>query len=289
MTAYLPLVRQIQPEAKLCYDAHNAEYQLQQVIFEVDRRSIRRWPAALYSYVQARRIARAEAAVCASVDCVLAVSGEDAAALSEFRPDHTVAVIPNGIFAADYDSPSEEFDLGKQVMIFTGKMDYRPNVDAVRWFAADILPQIQTHVADARFYVVGQQPHRSLQTLRNLSNVVLTGWVPEIQPFLKAADVYVAPLRMGSGTRLKILEAMAAGSAVVATSRAAAGLPPEVCQALVLADDASSFAQEIVGLLNDPPRRDTLGRAARAAVETHYDWSVIVPRLLATYEGIGLG
>lgn len=289
MAVYLPLVRQIQPEAKLCYDAHNAEYELQQVIFEVDRQQIRRWPVALYSYIQARRIERAEAAVCAAVDCVLAVSDEDATALRNFRADKTVAVIPNGIFAEKYDNNHEEFDLGSAALTFTGKMDYRPNVDAVLWFAADILPLIQNTVPDACFYVVGQQPHPNLQKLRGQHHVVLTGWVPEVQPYLTATAVYVAPLRMGSGTRLKILEAMASGSAVVATTRAAAGLPDEVRQTLILADTADTMAEAIVDLLNAPQKRDSLGAAARQAVAAHYDWRVIIPDLLDTYKALGLG
>ncbi len=289
MTGYLPVVCQQQPDARLCYDAHNAEYQLQQVIFEVDRHDPNRWPAALYSYFQARRIARAERHVCQTVDCVLAVSEEDATALRSFRPDGKIDVISNGIFTSHYNGNPKQFDLGSNVLTFTGKMDYRPNVDAVLWFAADILPQVQAVIEDAQLYIVGQQPHRSLQTLRSQSSIVLTGWVPEIHPFLQATDVYVAPLRMGSGTRLKILEAMAAGCAVVATTRAAAGLPDEVRQALVLADEAQDQAQAIIKLLKDAKRRQELGESAHAAVQAHYDWSVVIPRLLAAYRDIGLG
>src|SRR5690606_23656791 len=116
-------------------------------------------------------------------------------------------------------------DLGPCALIFTGKMDYRPNVDAMLWFASDILPQVRSIMPDVRLYVVGQKPHPRLEVLRDHDHIVLTGWVPEVTPYLHAAAVYIAPLRMGSGTRLKILEAMAAGCAIVATTLAAAGLP----------------------------------------------------------------
>jgi glycosyltransferase involved in cell wall biosynthesis len=242
MAGYLPIVREIQPEAKLCYDAHNAEYQLQQGIFEIDREIPSRWPAAAYSYIQYRRIAQFEHEICQQVDCVLAVSDEDAAKLRPFRRDSHIAVIPNGIFTQDYHHQPEKLDLGKCVLTFTGKMDYRPNVDAMLWFASEILPLVHNTIPDAQLYIVGQKPHPRLEHLRDNDHVNLTGWVPEIYPFLSATDVYIAPLRMGSGTRLKILEAMAAGRAVVATSLASAGLPQEARETLKITDTAEAMA-----------------------------------------------
>lgn len=289
MAGWLPQVRAAQPCARLCYDAHNAEYALQRAIYAVDRRSPRRWPAAAYSLIQSRRILAFERDVCQRVDCVLAVSDEDAVALRPFRADACVHVVPNGIFAADYASAAEQLDLGQHALVFTGKMDYRPNMDAMLWFASAVLPQIQRAVPTARLYIVGQRPHARLERLRDQPGVFITGWVKTVQPFLSAAAVYVAPLRMGSGTRLKLLEAMAAGCAVVATRTAAAGLPPAVTDALVLADHADALANAVIALLHDPDRRAALGRAAQAAVGQHYDWSVLIPRLLAAYKDCGFG
>jgi glycosyltransferase involved in cell wall biosynthesis len=289
MAGYLPDVRQHQPSAKLCYDAHNAEYRLQENIFTVDRSDPRHWPAAAYSLVQARRIKHFEREVCRQVDCVLAVSDEDAAALRPFRPDNRVAVIPNGIFAADYTGSVEQLDLGENVLVFTGKMDYRPNVDAMLWFTAEILPMVQSRVANVRLYIVGQQPHRRLEALRDQEHIALTGWVADVAPFLHAADVYVAPLRMGSGTRLKILEAMAAGCAIAATPLAAAGLPDEVRSALVITQDAAQMTDAIVRLLQNAEQRAKLSSMAKTVVHKHYDWSVLIPRLLLAYREIGLG
>lgn len=289
MTPYLPLVRRLQPGARCCYDAHNAEYALQWAIFHVDRHVPERLPAAAYSLLQARRIHRYERSVCAAADCVIAVSEEDAKALRPFRADHRVAVVPNGIFADHYGDDNPRLDLGSNVLVFTGKMDYRPNIDAVRWFSDDILPLIREAIADVRLYIVGQKPHQSLESLRDEPHIELTGWVPDVQPFLQAADVYVAPLRMGSGTRLKILEAMAAGCAVVATNVAASGLDAQAKRSLILADEERAFAQAVVALLKDANRRVTLGQAAQADVRRLYDWKTLIPCLLQTYEDIGLG
>jgi glycosyltransferase involved in cell wall biosynthesis len=110
-----------------------------------------------------------------------------------------------------------------------------------------------------------------------------------VQPYLQAADVYVAPLRMGSGTRLKLLEAMAAGCAIVATSIAASGLISEAKQAMLIADTADDMAQAITTLLRDPAQRRALGERARETVRQHYDWQVLIPHLLAVYGEMGLG
>lgn len=286
MAGYLQLAHEYQPQAKLCYDAHNAEYELQRCIFEVDKTDVYRWPAAAYSYIQYRRIMYFEREVCQQADYVLAVSEEDAASLRPFRPNRPVAVIPNGIFTEEYNGQAEELDLGENVLTFTGKMDYRPNVDAMLWFSDEVFPHIVQQVGDVKLYIVGQKPHVRLERLRDNAHINLTGWVPEISPFLRATDVYIAPLRMGSGTRLKILEAMAAGCAVVATSLAAAGLPDEARKTLKIVDSAAEMATTIINLLRDPDERKKIGVAARTVVRKYYDWSVLIPRLLTVYGDI---
>lgn len=289
MAVYLSLSRQLQPVARLVYDAHNAEHALQQAIANVESESRNRIPAALYSRVQARRIARFERTICTQADAVIAVSPEDAGALRSFRTDGKIHILANGIFADDYTAPDQGVDLGGDALVFTGKMDYRPNIDAVQWFATDILPSIRARCPEARLYVVGQKPHASLQTLRSDDAVEVTGWVDKVQPFLHAAQVYVAPLRMGSGTRLKILEAMASGCAVVATPAAVAGLDAETRAAVIVVESAAPFAESVIRLLENPIERQTLGKQAQAVARKHYDWSALIPGLLAIYRDIGIG
>jgi glycosyltransferase involved in cell wall biosynthesis len=289
MAIYLPLVRQMQPHAKLIYDAHNAEYALQQAIAEVESANPQRLPAALYSRIQAQRIARFERTICAQADAVIAVSPEDADMLRPFRPDGQVSVLANGIFTDEYAVPTQGVELRGTVLVFTGKMDYRPNVDAMQWFTGSILHKIRDRCPEAQLYIVGQKPHSSLQTLREDDSVEVTGWVAQVQPFLRAAQVYVAPLRMGSGTRLKILEAMAAGCAVVATSAAVAGLEEEARTALKIADGEGDFADAVIELLENPKQRQKLGQKAQQIVRKDYDWAALIPSLLNIYRNIGLG
>jgi len=283
--AYLPAVRNKFPQLTICFDTFNAEADLQRVISEIDRQHIGRLPQAVYSWLQSKRIAQYEGDLCRAADLVIAVSAEDKAMLGAYRNDDQTYIVPSGIFVDDYAVPDKRVRLGKHAIVFTGKMDYRPNVDAMLWFADAILPQ----VPEANLTIVGQKPHARIQHLPQRENISLTGWVDTVPPYLHAADVYIAPLRMGSGTRLKILEAMASGCAIVATSIAAAGLSDAVKSALVIADSETSFAVAIRELLNNPAHRAELGRHAKLMVKAEYDWSVLIPRLLAAYQEVGLG
>ena len=288
MCGLLSLVRSQQPGGPCCYDATNAEYKLQQNIFAVDRQQPARWPAAAWSWLQARRIARFERSVCEQVSGTLAVSAEDATALRALAPQRQVRVVPNGIFISDYDAVPKQPVNAVPTLAFTGKMDYRPNVDAMLWFCAKVLPLVQQHSPDCRLNIVGQSPHSSLQQLDASRHITVTGRVERIQPWLHGCDVYVAPLRMGSGTRLKILEAMASGCAIVASSLAAAGLPAALKETLLVANSEADMATGIISLLEDPPRRKDMGSAARAAVCETSDWSAILPQMLSAWQSFGI-
>ncbi len=289
VACYLPVIRQMGTQAKLVYDAFNAEAAMQYAIFEIDRDDARRWPAAAYSLVQSRRIAKFEAELCQQSDLVIAVSAEDASILSQYNPKKTVPVVANGIFTDEYEQESAELRLSEHALVFTGKMDYRPNVDAVQWFTDQILPLVKQSTADVQFYIVGQKPHTNLEHLRDNASVIVTGWVESVLPYLKGAAVYVAPLRMGSGTRLKILEAMAAGCAVVATTLAASGMQRETEMGMLIVDEPDQMAEAIIKLLNTPETRSKLGKAAHQYVKTNYDWSVLIPNLLDAYKVIERG
>ncbi|NDJ76337.1 MAG: glycosyltransferase [Chloroflexi bacterium] len=285
MAAYLPIIRREQPGVPVIYDSFNAEYDLQRTIYETERRS-RRVVGALYSWVQWRRLKRFERRVCRAVQHVIAVSDADADAFERLAPGCPVSVVPNGINTGLYAHGDASLDLGAAPLVFTGSMAYRPNVDAAWWFADQVLGKVRAFVPEAKFFVVGSQPHPRLNPLRQREDVQITGWVPDVNPFLHAAAVYVVPLRMGSGTRLKLLQAMAARKAVVSTRIGAQGLDVEDGVQLRLADNALDFAQAVITLLSDAGACRALGQAGADYVRQHYDWDVIVPRLLRVYDQI---
>ena len=168
-------------------------------------------------------------------------------------------------------------------LVFSGTMDFRPNVDAALWFAQHVLPLIRQEAPDARFVVVGQKPHRRLDVLRGRADVTLTGTVDDVRPYIAEATLYVVPLRMGGGTRFKILEAAAMSRAIVSTRLGCEGFPVEHGQELLIADSPRAFADAVVALLRDPARCAQLGAAARAFVDA-YDWKNIIPQMEAVYQ-----
>ncbi len=272
----------------LVFDDHNAEYVLQQRAFETDLGNPRpfgtaqgkRWIAAAYSFVQWRRLRRYERRACLAADRVVAVSQTDAEALRRLVPGLAPAVVPNGVDMAFYTAEVPSLDEGpdQRDLVFTGKMDFRPNVDAVLWFAQEVLPLIRREAPETRFWVVGKDPHPRLESLGgaaphedNDSGIVLTGWVEDIRPYIAGAGV-------------KVLEAMAMGRAIVSTSLGCEGFDLVPGQELIVADTPAEFAATVLALFRDPDRRERLGRAARRFAGARYDWRTIVPRLERVYE-----
>ncbi|MBN1811371.1 MAG: glycosyltransferase [Anaerolineae bacterium] len=273
------------PRPLIVFDDHNCEYLLQKRAFLTDLRIPSRWLGAAYSFIQWQRLLDYEAQACRRADLVLAVSEADAAALRKLAPDVQVTVVPNGIDTRAYQPQISNLksQIPKNTLVFTGTMDFRPNVDAVLWFAQEVLPRIRAQVEDVRFFAVGQRPHRRLEVLQDDPAVTLTDFVEDTRPYIANAAVYVVPLRLGGGTRFKILEALAMGKAVVSTTLGAEGFPVTHGQELLLADKPEDFAQAVVSLLNVPQKRESLGQAGRAFVEARYDWRVIVPLVEEAY------
>ncbi|MBN1135465.1 MAG: glycosyltransferase [Anaerolineae bacterium] len=271
----------------LVFDEHNAEYVLQQRAFETDARRPRRWIGAAYSFVQWQRLRSYERRACLAADRVVAVSETDATALRRLKPGLSPVVVPNGVDMVFYTAPSPALDAQQapspRDLAFTGKMDFRPNVDAVLWFVEEVLPLLRLSSPDSRFWVVGQNPHPRLAALADHPGVVVTGQVEDVRPYIAAAGVYVVPLRIGGGTRLKVLEAMAMGKAIVSTRLGCEGFDLVPGQELAIADTPAEFASVVLDLLGDPDRRERIGRAARRFAGSRYDWSVIVPRLEKIY------
>ncbi|MBC7262742.1 MAG: glycosyltransferase [Chloroflexi bacterium] len=283
---YQALARRQNHRPLLVFDAHNAEYLLQHRIAKIDWHTAWRWPGALYSTVQWLKLRRYEGDFCHRVDAVVAVSDADAQALARLVPGLKPLVLPNGVDIAYYQAPDiVPAALGPEALVFTGKMDFRPNVDAVLWFANEVLPLIRERAPQARFYIVGKNPHARLDVLRERPEVVVTGYVEDVRPYIAAAAVYVVPMRTGGGTRLKVLEAMAMGKAIVSTTLGCEGVYLQNGYEALLADTPRDFADAVLALLANGPRRAELGQAAAFFVAEHYDWRRLVPRLEQVYEG----
>lgn len=222
----------------------------------------------------------------AQVDRVLCCSFDDARVIERIAPKANVHVVPNAIdIDAFAPAPVGPVD-GPARLTFTGALAYGPNTDACQWFVREILPRIRQHGVDVRFRMVGRVPPASLVALTEEDGVELAADVPDIRPHLETADVVVVPLRAGSGTRLKILEAFAAGRPVVSTQLGCEGLAVEDGVHLVVADDAERFAFATVQLIRNRDFAARLAAAARTFVSSRFDQSTVTEALLSIYDGL---
>ena len=217
-------------------------------------------------------------------DAVTCTSDIDAAVFQHHCAEDAIKIIPNGVDVTHYlpDFSSE----APAHLIYIGSMDWYPNEDAVAFFADEVLPRIQEKVPDVAFSIVGGNPSVRVQKLAERDGVVVTGRVPEIKPYFAEATVFVVPLRIGSGTRLKILEALAMGKAIVSTTVGAEGLELRDGEEIFIADEPIAFADAVTRLLTDSELRRRIGENGRARVERDYDWQSIGEKLHGVYTKI---
>jgi len=205
---------------------------------------------------------------------VIAVSDHDRELMSAMTDASRISVVPTGVDLAEYGALTKKpRPLNEEPnVLFLGSMDWEANIDGVDFFCRDVWPTVKAAVPGAKFWVVGRNPPPRIAT-RASDSIVVTGRVDSVLPYLHEAAVFVVPLRIGGGTRLKIYEAMAAGKATVSTTIGAEGLDVHHGEDILLADDAESFAASVVDLLKDNEKRTRIGEnAARLAAQ--YDWEI---------------
>jgi sugar transferase (PEP-CTERM/EpsH1 system associated) len=260
-----PLIDWQNPPPKILF-THNVEAQVWQRHAKIASNPF----VKLACWLESRALNRAERHYVQLADYVLTVSENDRACFARYVDPKRISVIPTGV-DTEYFQPMPG-PAQPNTTVFTGSMDWMPNEDGVAYFVEKILPLVRREIPEALFWAVGRRPPRRLEALASV-NVVVTGAVEDIRPYLGKAAVCVVPLRSGSGTRIKIFEAMAMGKAVVSTSLGAEGLPVRHGENIILADDPADFARQVVDLLRDPQRCVQLGEAARQLVVQHYSWS----------------
>jgi len=277
MAGYLGCV----PAAKRIYDAHNAEFLLQRR-FAVSATSA--W-ARLYSQVQWRRLERFEGAVVGSSRLTLAVSQHDANQLLALAgASANVQVVRNGIDAAAFRFAAPRSDQSAN-LLFLGKLDFRPNAEAMAWFVHDVLPPLIEVVPRVRLFAVGASPPRWLVAAgQHDERIAVTGYVDDERPYLDRCTALVLPLRAGGGSRLKALIALASGLPIISTRVGMEGLETEPDVHYLAAESVSDWVGALQRLFGDAGLRQRMARAGRLLVQQQYDWSAIRAEVQTAYE-----
>jgi glycosyltransferase involved in cell wall biosynthesis len=225
---------------------------------------------------QWHRMLRFEGAAIGRFDLVLAVSDADGRTFERLYPGTLKApvhIVQTGVDTR-YFSP-EPTPPGRAHLVFTGSMDWLPNADGMTYFCREILPRIRGAEPDATLSIIGRSPTPAVKKLAELPGVQVTGRVDDVRPHVARGAVYVVPLRIGGGTRLKIFEAMSMAKAVVSTTIGAEGLPVTPGRDIAIADDPGQFAQAVVQMIRDASARSAIETAARQLVVERYDWSAV--------------
>jgi len=258
------------------------EHNVEHVILDRRADTETRWLQRTYLRYQAAKLKDYEAKACQRADHVVAVSDLDAEQLRALAPHASVTCVPNGV-------DTEFFSAGQCVkrpasLVFVGGFTWFPNLDAIRYFSEDILPKLKRLVPDVKLTVIGKYPDSpAVQEIARHPEIVLAGLVDDIRPYVDSAMAYIVPLRIGGGTRLKILDALAMSKPIVSTTVGCEGLDVEHGKTIVVADTPDDFAAAVAKALSNPDWAQQIGEEGRRLVERKYDWAAVAQGLMRVY------
>lgn len=257
---------------------HNFELKIMQRFAETSQNPLYR----AYAGYQVSKFKKYEPAICAKMDKCVMITDEDRRRLLELQNGIDTTVIPAGVdtnFFVPDSAPG-----GEGSVAYIGSLDWLPNVEGIKWFIRDVFPMIVKVRPDVKFYIYGKNPSRELFKLSDGKHVFVEGFVDDVRDVFRKARVMVVPLRAGSGMRIKILEAMAAGKSLVTTSIGSEGIKCEDGKNIMIADGEQMFAKKVTELLGDDRLRRTIGSNAAALASTEYSWDRIGEMFWSTYQ-----
>ncbi|UCC80220.1 MAG: glycosyltransferase [Candidatus Zixiibacteriota bacterium] len=258
---------------------HNVENVILRRIYEIQSNPV----ARAFWRSQWRRLYAFESLACRRFNRLIAVSDEDMDKLAKIAPGVPIDVVPNGV-DIEYFTPNN-VNVDKEGLVFTGALDWHANEDALIYFLNDIYPLILSRKPNLKLTIVGKNPSAKLKTLcGKFASVVLTGRVPDVRPYIFNSEVYIVPLRVGGGTRLKILEAMAAEIPLVSTEIGCEGIKVSHQKNILIADSPSDFSEQVLKILDDEKLGRALTAEAKKTVLEEYDWRIIAERLNLAWE-----
>jgi glycosyltransferase involved in cell wall biosynthesis len=262
---------------RIVLDEHNIEYDILRRTSAAEGGLVRR----LYNYLDFQKLRGEERGAWRRIDGCTLTSARDEAILREQAPALPTKVVPNGVDLEHF-RPGPAGAVDQQLIVFFGAISYYPNTDGLLYFLREVFPLLQVHYPALRLRIVGPEPPEAIRCWAS-DRIEVTGFVDDVRPHIEQAAAIIAPLRIGGGTRLKIVEAMAMGKAIVSTRIGAEGLAVTDGENLLLADEAPAFAAQVGRVLDDPALRERLGLAARELVERHYGWRAAAAKLERFY------
>lgn len=274
LIAYARHIRKLASRTRLILDWHNIESEILARYAENDSNPLR----AIYARRTSKLSRGVENELLRLCHAHTVCSEREREMLRGRLPDARIEVVGNGVDCA-YFAENRASGAERRDVLFMGRMDYHANIDAALYFARNIWPLVQARRPELRLVIVGAQPPQSIQELKS-HNVVITGTVEDVRPYYWRALVSVVPLRVGGGTRLKVLEAMAAGTPVVSTTLGAEGLAVTHGKDILIADTPESMSDAVVQLKEGSPQWQELVANGRRLVEAKYDWNVVGEILL---------
>jgi glycosyltransferase involved in cell wall biosynthesis len=278
LIAYARRIRQLAPDTRLICDWHNIESEILGRYAENDSNWLRR----LYALRTAALVRPLENELLHLCHAHTVCSERERDVLLQRVPQARIEVVGNGV-DVDYFRADPNQDEDRRDLVFMGRMDYHANIDAALFFARKVWPLIRARRPDLRLVVVGAQPANEVLALREPESVTVTGTVEDVRPYYRSALASVVPLRVGGGTRLKVLEAMAAGVPVISTTLGAEGLNVTAGKDILIADSPEAIADTAASLQAETPEWQNLVTNARNLVRAQYDWSLIGDVLLRLY------
>jgi len=277
---YLTIIRAARNHPVLVCDWHNIESELMRRYSEREPSRFRR----AYAVKTARLMREFEKRALREFDAHIVVSERDAERLRELNPDARIFVIENGVDTAFYSDAGARDESPARRIVFVGSMDYHANIDGAVNFAREVWPRLRERRPELVFTIVGKDPTPEVRDLAQIPGIEVTGTVDDVRPFYREAIAAVVPLNVGGGSRLKILEAMAAGVPVVSTTLGAEGLEVQHDENILIADTNEQFLEAIISLVTIKARHNHLVVAGRALVSRRYDWSSLGASLFSIYE-----
>jgi glycosyltransferase involved in cell wall biosynthesis len=285
LVEYVALIRKLSPKTRIVADWHNIESEIMRRYAETAGNPLRK----LMALRTAPLIERAENRLLRTADAHTVVSGRDREKLLLRCPGANITLVPNGVDVAYYSGTPGYSSVtpveNRREILFVGSMDYHANVEAVTWFVSNVWPILKASIPDSTFRIVGRDPSAEVLALA-APDVLVTGTVDDIRPFYARAAATVVPLRVGGGTRLKILESMAAGVPVVSTRLGAEGIDVRDDSDIVLADSPAELADGLRRVVTDRVLSERLKREGHALVVRLYDWCIAGEQLYAVHAGL---